>query len=131
MEFSCTYTKPTGEVVKTVLVGQTMDEVSHRLHEQGLLPISIRPRRSIISLRPRRREKIKPQDFIVFNQQFVALIKAGLPILRSLDLLKGRISNNLLRRHIEDVRERVHSGALLSEALRSQEIFPPVYTASI
>jgi type IV pilus assembly protein PilC len=132
MEFSCKYTKPTGEVVRAVLVGQNMDEVRHRLNEQGLLPISIRPRGWSISLRPRkRRESIKPEDFIMFNQQFVALIRAGLPILRSLDLLKGRIKNNLLRQHIEDVRDRVYSGALLSEAIRIQGIFPPVYTASI
>ncbi len=132
MEFSCKYTKPTGEVVKTVLVGQNIDEVRHRLHEQGLLPISVRPRGRSFSLRSRKRhETIKPEAFILFNQQFVALIRAGLPILRSLDLLKGRISNSLLRQHIEDVRERVHSGALLSEALRAQGIFPPVYTASI
>ena len=132
MEFSCKYTKPTGEVVKAVLVGQNMDEVRHRLHEQGLLPISIRPRGWSISLRPRTlRESIKPEDFILFNQQFVALIRAGLPILGSLDLLKGRITNSLLREHMEAVRERVYSGALLSEALRAQAIFPAVYTASI
>ena len=132
MEFTCKYTKPTGEVVKAVLVGQNMDEVRHRLHEQGFLPISIKPRGWSISLRPRkRRDNIKPEDFIMFNQQFVALIKAGLPILRSLDLLKGRINNPLLRQHIEDVRDRVYSGALLSEAMRAQGVFPPVYTASV
>lgn len=118
--------------MKAVLVGQTMDEVRHRLNEQGLLAISIRPRGWSISLRPRkRRESVKAEDFIMFNQQFVALIRAGLPILRSLDLLKGRIKNSLLRQHVEDVRERVHSGAMLSEAMRAQGIFPPVYTASV
>lgn len=132
MEFTCKYTKPTGEIVKTVLVGQTEEEVRHRLHEQGLLPISVRQRGWSISFRARpRRERIKPEDFILFNQQFVALIKAGLPILRALDLLKGRITNGLLRRHIEDVRDRVYSGALLSEALRAQGVFPVVYTASV
>ena len=81
MEFSCKYTKPTGEVVKAVLVGQNIDEVRHRLNEQGLLPISIQPRGWSVSFRPRkRRERIKPEDFIMFNQQFVALIRAGLPI---------------------------------------------------
>ena len=132
MEFSCKYTKPTGEVVTAVLVGQNIEEVRHRLNEQGLLPISIRARGWSISLRPRKRgERIKPDDFIMFNQQFVALIRAGLPILRSLDLLRGRIKNDFLRQHIEDVRERVHSGAMLSEAVRVQGIFPPVYTASV
>lgn len=132
MEFTCKYTKPTGEMVKAVLVGQNMDEVRHRLQEQGLLPIDIRPRGWSLSFRRRQRQQtIKPDDFILFNQQFVALIRAGLPILKSLDLLKDRIANPLLRRHIRDVRERVFSGALLSEALRAQGAFPTVFTASV
>src|SRR6266849_10343632 len=132
MEFTCRYAKPTGEIVKAILVGQNMEEVQHRLQEQGLLPIAIRPRGWSISFRPRkRRQTIKPEDFILFNQQFVALIRAGLPILKSLDLLKGQIRNPLLRHHIVNVRDRVHSGALLSEALRAQGVFPTVYTASI
>src|SRR5437773_11075445 len=101
MEFTCRYAKPTGEIVKAVLVGQNMEEVQHRLQEQGLLPIAIRPRGWSISFRPRkRRQTIKPEDFILFNQQFVALIRAGLPILKALDLLKDRITNPLLRQHI-------------------------------
>src|SRR2546425_1578255 len=132
MEFTCKYAKPTGEVVKTVLIGQNMEEVRHRLQEQGMLPISVRPRGWSISLRPRKRQQaIKPEDFILFNQQFVALIRAGLPILKSLDLLKDRIGNLMLRKHVVDVRDRVFSGALLSEAMRAQGLFPTVYTASI
>ena len=75
--------------------------------------------------------RINTENFIIFNQQFSALIKAGLPILRSLDLLKAQIKNPVLKRHLIDVRERVHSGAMLSEALRAQGVFPTVYTASI
>src|SRR3989442_10479967 len=105
MEFTCRYAKPSGEVIKAVLVGQNMEEVRHHLQEQGLLPMDIRPRGWSLSLRPRKRQQsIKPEDFILFNQQFVALIRAGLPILKSLDLLKDRISNPLLRRHMADVR---------------------------
>src|SRR5215831_13800890 len=133
MEFVCKYAKPSGEVVRIVQVGQSADEVRHRLQEQGLLPISVAPTGLGLSrlFARRRAPKINPQDFIVFNQQFVALIKAGLPILRSLDLLRSQIKNPTLRRHIEDVRERVHSGALLSDALRAQGIFPTVYNASV
>src|SRR5215831_9562774 len=132
MEFTVKYAKPTGEVIKSVLVGQNPDEVRHRLQEQGFLPIAIRSRGWSLSLRPqKRRQTIKPDDFILFNQQFVALIRAGLPILKSLDLLKDRISNPLLRQHIRDVRDRVFSGELLSEALRAQGLFPTVYTASV
>ena len=132
MEFRVKYAKPTGEVMKAVLVGQSTEEVRHRLQEQGFLPIDVRSRGWSLSLRPRRRQQtIKTEDFILFNQQFVALIRAGLPILKALDLLKDRIANQLLKRHISDVRDRVFSGALLSEALRAQGVFPTVYTASV
>ena len=132
MEFTCKYAKPSGEVVKAVFVGQNIDEVRHHLHEQGLLPMEIRPRGWSLSFRPRKRpQAIKNDDFILFNQQFVALIRAGLPILKSLDLLKDQIRNPLLQHHIVNVRDRVFSGALLSEALRAQGVFPSVYTASI
>ena len=132
MEFVCKYAKPTGEVVKGVQTGQSVDDVRHRLQEQGLLPISVRARGWSSSLGSRkRRQEIKPQDFILFNQQFVALIKAGLPILRALDLLRAQMKNPILQRHITDVRERVRSGALLSEALRAQGVFAPVYTAAV
>jgi type IV pilus assembly protein PilC len=132
MEFNCKYAKPSGEVISAVIVGQNINEVRHHLQEQGLLPINIRQRGWSLSFRSqKRRQVIKAEDFILFNQQFVALIRAGLPILKSLDLLKGQIRNPLLREHIENVRDRVYSGALLSEALRAQGVFPTVYVASI
>ena len=132
MEFVCKYAKASGEVVTAVQVGQNADEVKHRLQEQGFLPISVKARGWSLSAGFRKKQtSINAQDFIVFNQQFVALIKAGLPILRSLDLIKAQVKNPVLKRYVEDIRDRVHSGALLSEALRAQGVFPVVYTASV
>jgi len=132
MEFDCKYAKPSGEIVSTTLVGQTLEEVRHHLQEQGLLPITVRQKGWSLSAGKRdRRIRINLENFIIFNQQFSALIKAGLPILRSLDLLIGQVKNPVLKLHLIDVRERVHSGAMLSEALRAQGVFPTVYTASI
>src|SRR5215471_4345420 len=131
MEFVVKYAKPSGEVLESVQIGQTEDEVRHHLQEQGMLPISVRTRGIAIFRREKREKSVKPDDFIIFNQQFVSLIKAGLPILRALDLLKAQIKNPILQRHIADVRDRVHSGAMLSEALKAQMVFPTVYTASI
>ena len=131
MEFVVKYAKPSGEVLESVQIGQTEDEVRHHLQEQGMLPISVKTRGIPIFRRKEREKSIKPDDFIIFNQQFVSLIKAGLPILRALDLLRAQIKNPVLQRHIADVRDRVHSGAMLSEALKAQMVFPTVYTASI
>lgn len=132
MEFDCRYAKPSGEIVQVTQNGQSLEEVRHRLQEQGLLPISVRAKGWTVAFGKRdRKNEIKSEEFMVFNQQFSALIKAGLPILRSLDLLISQIKNPDLNRHITDVRDRVHSGAMLSEALRAQGVFPTVYTASI
>ncbi|HEX5000361.1 MAG TPA: type II secretion system F family protein [Terriglobia bacterium] len=130
MEFSCKYATATGQVVSSVQVGTNIDDVRHKLAEQGFLPIEIKAKGITFSRTPRKKA-IKTDDFILFNQQFVSLIKAGLPILRSIDLLKAQIKNPDLLRHVVDIRERLQSGALLSDAMRKQEVFPPVYVASI
>src|SRR6185295_2148801 len=131
MEFVVKYAKPSGEILESVQIGQTEDEVRHHLQEQGMLPISVKTRGLSLFSKRDQQKPIKPDDFIIFNQQFVSLIKAGLPILRALDLLKAQIKNPILQRHIADVRDRVHSGAMLSDALKAQMVFPTVYTASI
>jgi type IV pilus assembly protein PilC len=132
MEFKCKYAKPNGEVVWDTYVAQAVDEVHRRIREQGFLPLSIKPRGwSLPSLPTRRTRRFTPQDFIVFNQQLVALIRAGLPILRSLELLEQRITNPSLRGHVERVRNSVRSGLALSDALEAEGVFPKVYTASV
>src|SRR5207302_1350121 len=67
----------------------------------------------------------------IFNQQFVTLIRAGLPILNSLDLLLRRQKNPFFRSLLENVRDRVRSGELLSEAFAAQGVFPKLYTTTL
>ena len=132
MEFNCRYARPNGEVVRDVHVGQSAEEIRNRLRKQGFLPLSVQPRVWSLGFGSRKKEAgFKPEDLVIFNQQFVALIRAGLPILRSLDLLRNRITNPKLRSHIQSVRDRVLSGASLSEALEEEQVFPKIYTASI
>src|SRR6202171_3101024 len=68
---------------------------------------------------------------MVFNQQFLTLIRAGLPILNSLDLLIKRQRDAYLRQLLENVRERVKGGELLSEAFAAQHVFPKIYTTTL
>ena len=82
-------------------------------------------------VRSRRDRSIRDNDFLIFNQQFNTLIKAGLPILKALDLLAERAAAPALRPILADVRQRVREGALLSEALAAQGSFPPVYITVI
>ena len=78
-----------------------------------------------------RRRKIKQDQFVIFNQQFVTLIHAGLPIIQSMELLMKRQRNPYFRSVLQNVRDRVRGGELLSEAFAEQKVFPKVYTTTL
>jgi type IV pilus assembly protein PilC len=79
----------------------------------------------------RRQKKLNMERFLIFNQQFVTLVRAGLPILKGLDLLADRLTDPKLGKHIRAVRNEVKNGALLSDAFRAQGVFPPIYVTSV
>jgi type IV pilus assembly protein PilC len=132
-EFRCRMAKSSGEVLTVEFNSPSEAELRHRLTEQGYYIYSIKEKGRIASLGVplRRRRKIKPTDFSVFNQQFVALIHAGLPILKSLELLAQRVRDEQFREILNDVASRVKSGASLSESFEVQGMFSKVYTASL
>src|SRR5207248_10907965 len=102
------YAKPSGEVNSAVSVGQNINEVRHHLQEQGLLPINIRQRGWSLSFRSQhRRQVIKADDYILSNEHFVAVIRAGLPILESLDRRQGQIRIPLYLEPNQKRRDRV------------------------
>ncbi len=80
----------------------------------------------------RLRARVSSREFLFFNQELSALIRAGLPILTSLDILIERRKNPVFRRALADVRERVKSGEMLSEAFAAQgELFPRLYCSAL
>jgi type IV pilus assembly protein PilC len=110
-----------GHVLEQVENGLSEKDVRDRIAQKGFLVYSVKDRGSILGFNPfQRRRKIKNDEFIIFNQQFVTLIKAGLPILMALDLLRKRQRNPFFQSLLENVRERVKGGELLSEAFEAQ-----------
>jgi type IV pilus assembly protein PilC len=130
-EFVLKYADARGEIHKQVAEGSTEQELRERLTQQGFLVYSIKPRSGIAAALPSRRKKLNLEKFLIFNQQFVTLIKAGLPILKGLDLLAERLVDPKLEPHIKAVRDDVRHGSLLSDAFERQGIFPPVYVTSV
>ncbi len=132
-EFLCKVADSTGRVFSQLEAAQTIGEARQKLLDRGLYVYSVRPRGGLLSyVVPRRRERlVGGSDFLVFNQQFNTLVKAGLPILKALDLLAERAASPKLRPLLTDVRERVREGASLSEALEEQGAFPKVYTTAV
>ena len=133
-QYVCKVGDATGRISQQLETAQSEGEVRQRLADRGLLILSVKNDLNIAGIfsgRSSRQKKIKIGDFLIFNQQFNTLIKAGLPILKSLDLLAERAAAPALRPILDDVRQRVRNGALLSEALTAQGSFPPVYVTAV
>src|SRR6266567_4705422 len=133
-EFAVKYADPRGEVHQQVAEAETEGELRERYAQQGFLIYSVKPRREIAGVPiaiSGKKKKLNLEKFLIFNQQFVTLIRAGLPILKGLDLLCDRLTDAKLAPYIKAVREEVKNGTLLSEAFRAQGVFPPIYVTSV
>jgi type IV pilus assembly protein PilC len=132
-EWVLKYADPRGEVHHQVAEAGTEKELRDRFSQQGFLIYSIKPRHEIagVSMGGGRKKKINLEKFLIFNQQFVTLVRAGLPILKALDLLSERLTDTKLAPYIKAVREEVKNGSLLSDAFARQGVFPPIYVTSV
>src|SRR5690242_6344293 len=117
-----------GNMLQQLENGYSEAEVRERFTQQGFLVYWVKPK---TILRGGRGRKVRPTPFLIFNQQFLTLLKAGLPILASLDLLIKRQKDNYFRSLLQNVRERVKGGELLSEAFSAQNVFPKIYTTTL
>jgi type IV pilus assembly protein PilC len=121
-----------GRVQQHIEQGYSEAEVRDRFSQQGYLVYWVKPQGMLTSgVSLRRRRKLKQSTFLVYNQQFLTLIRAGLPILNSLELLIKRQKDAQLKQILENVRERVKGGELLSDAFAAQGIVPKIYTTTL
>src|SRR5712692_1827294 len=133
-EWTLKYADTRGEIHQQVAEAGSERELRDRYTQQGFLVYSIKPRSEISGLASGLRptgKKLNLEKFLIFNQQFVTLVRAGLPILKALDLLAERLTDTKLSVHIREVRDEVRSGALLSDAFAKQGVFPPIYVTSV
>jgi type IV pilus assembly protein PilC len=120
-----------GNVLQQIERGYSESDVRDRFVQQGFLVYSVKPRGMFTGGQLHLSRRIRPTQFLIFNQQFLTLIKAGLPILSSLDLLVKRQRDPYLRSVLENVRDRVKGGESLSDAFASQAAFPKLYTTTL
>jgi type IV pilus assembly protein PilC len=121
-----------GRMLQQVESAATATEVRDRLAMQGFLVYDVKPRGAFsggVTLGSRR--KVKQEQFLIFNSQFLTLIRAGLPILTSLDLLSKQQKNPTFKAALEDVRRRVKAGESLSHAFDEQHIANRIFTTTI
>ncbi len=134
-EFLLKYADARGQIKQEVVDGNSENEIRDKFASQGFLVYSIKPKGKFDAITTgagkSRTKKIDLEKFLIFNQQFVTLIRAGLPILKSLDLLATRLTDEKLSPFVTAVRDEVRIGTSLSDAFAKQNVFPPIYISSI
>ncbi len=117
-----------GRVQEQTHAAATAEELRSRFTQAGYLVYSVKPRST---LGRGAKKKIKLDTFLIFNQQFLTLIRAGLPILSSIDLLAKRQKDLSFRAQLEDVGARVKTGESISTAFEAQGTVPLIYTTTL
>lgn len=121
-----------GHVLEQVESGVSEHDIRERLAQQGFLVYSVKGQQRLFFLGlGRARKKIRNDEFIIFNQQFLTLIKAGLPILKSLELLAKRQRNPYFKTMLQNIQQRVKSGELLSDAFAAEGSVSNIYTTTL
>jgi type IV pilus assembly protein PilC len=136
-EFICRLGTPAGEIITRTVEALAANEARARLEREGFKVFAVTPPKAegIASFtRPTgsARAHVKANDFLLFNQQLAALLRAGIPILQAITMLRRRSASVKLRAVLEEVEEAIRGGAALSQAFAAQGAsFPRIYTASI
>src|SRR5687767_11109348 len=137
MEYRCRLGTPGGEIIEGVYVADSEARLRREFEEKGLYVLAIQQagRRALAGVHlpslPRRR-KVPSREFLVFNQELATLLKAGMPLVQSLDILRQRITNATFKAVLDGVYEKVKAGTSLSDAFSEHgSLFPAVYSASL
>ncbi len=134
MEFRCRLGTAGGEIVEGVYIADSEARLRRDLEEKGLFVLSLQQRSTLKNLAfgAGRRRTIGRQEFLIFNQELATLLKAGMPLVQSLDILRQRVSNPTLKGVLDGVYDKVKAGTSLSDAFAEHTgLFPAVYAASL
>jgi type IV pilus assembly protein PilC len=136
-EFTCRLGTPAGEIITRTVEALAANEARARLEREGFKVFAVTPPKaegitSFTKPTGTARARVKANDFLLFNQQLAALLRAGIPILQAITMLRRRSASVKLRAVLEEVEEAIRGGAALSQAFAVQgATFPRIYTASI
>lgn len=121
-------------MIEGVYVADSESRLRSELEEKGLFILSLQRRGAFpgLSLGGGRRRQVSRREFLVFNQELATLLKAGMPLVQSLDILRQRVSNATFKAVLDGVYEKVKAGTALSDAFAEHTgLFPAVYAASL
>jgi type IV pilus assembly protein PilC len=131
MEYVCKVGTPAGEVVERTFVAADEAALRGDLEQQGYYLFGIRRGLHLSDIALRRR-RVSPVVLLIFGQELAALLKAGLPLYQSLDVMLERQKDPVFRASLAGVREKVRAGVSLSDAFKAEaDLYPPMFAASL
>ena len=132
-EFIVRIGTPDGEIAERRVSASSVREAQDELRRQGMHVFDAK--RGTVTLRdlfPRVRGAISTERFLLFNQELLALVRAGLPLLQSFDIMLERQKDQRFREILTDIREKLKSGVALSDAFAAYgDLFPAIYSTSL
>jgi len=134
MEFRCRLGTTGGEIIEGVYVADSEAHLRRELEDKGLFVLSLQRRGvlPVFGLSKGHRRRIGRQELLIFNQELATLLKAGMPLVQSLDILRQRVSNQTFKAVLDGIYEKVKAGTALSDAFGEHpDLFPAVYSASL
>ncbi|MGE0644384.1 MAG: type II secretion system F family protein [Nitrospira sp.] len=132
--FAYRVARPDGSMIQGHVEGEEEALVRAKLESQGLLVFHLHRRgMAVVEMgKPWLRTKLPLSQFLIFNQELLALIKSGLPILRVWDLLIERAGHAGFQQVLREVKEDIRGGASASDALGKHALyFPDLYVATV
>ena len=137
MEFYCRLGTEHGQIVEGVYAADDEAGLRRDLEGRGFFILAARPKGAIAlpglpALPSFGRRRVSGQELLLFNQELATLLKAGMPLVQSLDILRQKVPNATFKAALDDVYDKVRSGIALSDACAGHPaLFPPIYTASL
>ena len=134
MEFRCRLGTPGGDVIEGVYIADNEARLRREFEEKGLYVLAMKRSggRALAGVALPTSKRVSSREFLVFNQELATLLKAGMPLVQSLDILRRRVTNPTFKGILDDVHERVRAGSALSEAFDAHgSMFPGVDTATL
>ena len=118
MEYRCRLGTAGGEILEETHVSDSEGHLRHELEQKGYCVLGIQAKGMLgrISLPGRVRRKVPMREFLIFNQELATLLKAGMPLVQSLDILRSRVEHPTFRQVLDEVHDRVRAGSSLSDA---------------
>jgi type IV pilus assembly protein PilC len=131
MDYVCKVGTPTGEVVEQTFTASDESALRADLEQKGYYLFTVR-RGFGLSQLGFRRKRVSTERLLIFSQELAALLKAGLPLVQSLEVMLERQPDPVFKRSLETVRDKLKSGIAISDAFRAEgDLYPPIFSASL